>query len=70
MLSYLLSQFLIKIITSITIKRFQKNIRTQQLINDDNNFFDSVIMLRFVKTKVAKEEFYDAKRKVFDWIFR
>ena len=38
------------------------------LRNNDINLFDSRIMLRFGKTKVAKEEFYSAKnpKKVWD----
>ena len=30
---------------------------------NDNKIFDSMIMLRFGKTKVAKKEFYGAKNK-------
>ena len=30
-----------------------------------STFFDSIIMLRFGKTKVAKEEFYDVKKYIY-----
>ena len=29
--------------------------------NDDSNFFNSLIMLRFGETKVAKEQFHGVK---------
>ena len=31
--------------------------------NNDSKTFDSMIMLRYGKTKVAKKEFYGAKKK-------
>ena len=31
--------------------------------NDDNRFYNSIIMLRSGETKIAKEEFYDAKNQ-------
>ena len=33
------------------------------LKNNDNNISDSIIILRFGKTKTAKEEFYGAKNE-------
>ena len=32
------------------------------LKNNDRQFFDSIIMLRFRETKVAKENFYGAQK--------
>ena len=40
----------------------QKN-GINQLKNSDK-FFNSIIMLRFSKTKVAKEEFHGAKKRI------
>ena len=41
----------------------QKNVRINWLKNNDKNFFHSMIILRFGKTKIAKEEFYGAKKE-------
>ena len=33
----------------------------------DKKFYDSIIILRFGKTKVAKEEFYSTKKTRKNW---
>ena len=63
MLRCLLIQFLIKFKITTPIMYSQKNVRISQLKNKDNEFFDSKIMLRFSKTKIAKEEFYGVKKQ-------
>ena len=42
---------------------FQKNFCVNQLKNSYRKFVDSIIMFKFGKTKVAKEEFYSAKKQ-------
>ena len=37
------------------------------LKQNDKKFFDSVIMLKFRKTKVAKEKFYATKTTINIW---
>ena len=54
MLSYALIQILVKITTSISIKRFLKNIHIKYLRHNDNKS----------KTKVAKEFFYGARKPI------
>ena len=54
MLSYALIQILVKITTSISIKRFLKNIHIKYLRYNDNKS----------KTKVAKECFYGARKPI------
>ena len=39
------------------IQMLVKNVSINQLKNNDNNFFDSIITLRSCGTKVAKEKF-------------
>ena len=39
---------------SITTKHFYKNICINYLKNNDNFFFDSILIMRLDKTKVAK----------------
>ena len=56
MLKYSLSQALLKIKITTTITYFQKNVRINQLKNNDKNPFDSIIMLRFGETKVTKNK--------------
>ena len=63
MLRCLLIQFLIKFKITTPIMYSQKNVLINQLKNKDNEFFDSKIMLRFSKTKIAKEEFYGVKKQ-------
>ena len=63
MMSYLSNHFLIRITTGNSINRFLKNVCINQLKNNDSKiFFDSMIILVFGKIKVAKEEFYGAKK--------
>ena len=54
MLSYALIQILVKITTSISIKRFLKNIHIKYLRHNDNKS----------KAKVAKECFYGARKPI------
>ena len=63
MLRCLLIQFLIKFKITTPIMYSQKNVRINQLKNKDKEFFDSKIMLRFSKTKIAKEDFYGVKKQ-------
>ena len=62
MLSYLLTQFQIKMTISITANRFLKNVCINQLNNNDKTFFDC-IMLRFGQTKIAKKEFHGGEKE-------
>ena len=58
-----LNQFLIKIKIITTVTYSEKNVPIKQLKNNCNRvFFDSIILLRFNKTKAAKEKFYGAKK--------
>ena len=50
-----------------TIIHSQKNVPINQLKNNDNNFFDIIIILRSCDTKVAKEKFYDANKTINIW---
>ena len=50
----------IKINTNIIYS--DKIVSIIQLKKNDKTFFDSIIMLRFDKTKVAKEEYYGVKQ--------
>ena len=53
-----------KIKITTTIIYFQKNARIKQLKNNDEFFFDVIIMVRFGETKVAKAKFYAAKKSI------
>ena len=50
-----------------TIIYFQKNICINQLKNNDKDFFDSIIMLRFGQTKTAKNQSIWFKKPINIW---
>ena len=50
-----------------TIIHFYKNFCINELNNNDKNVFDSIIILRFGETKVAKENFYVTKKPIKIW---
>ena len=50
-----------------TIIHFYKNFCINELNNNDKNVFDSIIILRFGETKVAKENFYVTKNPIKIW---
>ena len=62
----LLSQFLTATTatTVITIKHFQKNVCINELRNNDNKIFVSIVMLKFGQTKVSKGEFHGAIKPI------
>ena len=45
-----------------TIIYSKKDARINQIENNNKMSFDSIIMVKFVKTKVAKEDFYGTKK--------
>ena len=51
---------LIKIVNALIY--FQRNVPINQLKDIEKILFDSIIMLRFGKTKVREEEFYGSKK--------
>ena len=50
-----------------TIIYSKKHVRIKYLNNNDKKSFDSIITLRFVETKEAKEIFYAAKKTISIW---
>ena len=53
--------------TSITIKRFRKVFKSSSVKTMTTKFFGSIIILRSVQTRVAKEEFYGARNPIKIW---
>ena len=65
MLSCLLSQLLRKIKNHFYYNVFSE--KWYWLAKNSDKFFYSIILLRFSKTKVAKEEFHGAKKPIEIW---
>ena len=63
----ILIKSVVKSKTSITIKRFRKVFKSSSVKTMTTKFFGSIIILRFVQTRVAKEEFYGARKPIKIW---